>query len=87
MLAAVAGYAIRGGDSGGGGATTVAAGQAPAVYREAGDARATPATLRLANVDQMPGDKVLEAWVQRDGEVESVPAASSSPTATGGRPR
>lgn len=31
-------------------------------------------TLRLANVRQLPPDKVLEAWVLRDGEVEAVPA-------------
>jgi anti-sigma-K factor RskA len=69
MLAAVAGYAIRGGDSAGGGATTVAVGEAPAVTAKLvteGDS----ATLKLANVEAMPGDSVLEAWVQRDGEVE-----------------
>jgi anti-sigma-K factor RskA len=68
MLAAVAGYAVRGGDSGGG-ATTVAAGEAPSVTAKLvmeGDS----ATLRLANVDSMPENKVLEAWIQRDGEVE-----------------
>jgi anti-sigma-K factor RskA len=71
MLAAVAGYAARGGDSGGGGATTVAAGKPPAVTAKLvmeGDS----ATLRLANVDEMPENKVLEAWVQRDGEVTPV---------------
>jgi anti-sigma-K factor RskA len=69
MLAAVAGYAVRGGDSGGGGAITVAAGKPPAVTAKLvmeGDS----GTLRLANVDSMPEDRVLEAWVQRDGEVE-----------------
>jgi anti-sigma-K factor RskA len=69
MLAAVAGYAVRGGDSGGGGATTVAAGQPPAVTAKLvmeGDS----GTLRLANVGEMPENKVLEAWVQREGEVE-----------------
>lgn len=72
MLAAVAGYAVRGGDSvDGGGATTVATGKPPAVTAKLvmeGDS----ATLRLANVDEMPEDKVLEAWVQRDGEVTPV---------------
>lgn len=69
MLAAVAGYAVRGGDSGGGDATVVAAGKPPAVTAKLvmeGDA----GTLRLANVDSMPESKVLEAWVQREGEVE-----------------
>jgi anti-sigma-K factor RskA len=70
MLAAVAGYAIRGGDSTGG-ATTVAAGKAPAVTAKLvmeGDS----ATLRLANVNEMPPNKVLEAWVQREGDVSPV---------------
>jgi anti-sigma-K factor RskA len=73
ILAGVAGYAIRGGDEGGGGATTVAAGEAPAVTAklvmgDGGDS----ATLQLANVSEMPEGKVLEAWVQRDGKVEPV---------------
>jgi anti-sigma-K factor RskA len=69
LLAAAGGYAIRGGDSTGGGTTTVAAGKAPAVTAKLvmeGDS----ATLRLANVDEMSQDRVLEAWVQREGEVE-----------------
>jgi anti-sigma-K factor RskA len=71
MLAAVAGYAVRGGDPVDSGATTVAAGKPPAVTAKLvmeGDS----ATLRLANVGEMPEDKVLEAWVQRDGEVTPV---------------
>jgi anti-sigma-K factor RskA len=69
VAAVLAGYAIRGEDGGGGDATTVAAGAAPAVTAQLvmeGDS----ATLRLANVGRMPDDRVLEAWVQRDGEVE-----------------
>ena len=31
-------------------------------------------TLHLANLDQPPPGKVLEAWVEREGEVEAVPA-------------
>lgn len=31
-------------------------------------------TLKLENVRPLPDDRVLEAWVQRDGEVEAVPA-------------
>jgi anti-sigma-K factor RskA len=31
-------------------------------------------TLHLANVHQLPPDKVLEAWVRREGTVEAVPA-------------
>jgi hypothetical protein len=29
-------------------------------------------TLRLANVRQLPPNRVLEAWIQRDGEVTPV---------------
>jgi anti-sigma-K factor RskA len=86
MLAVVAGYAIRGGDSGGGGATTVAVGEAPAVTAKLvmeGDS----AMLKLANVEAMRGDRVLEAWVQREGEVERagglfVPDRAGRATAT-----
>jgi anti-sigma-K factor RskA len=69
LLAAAGGYAIRGGDSGEGGATTVAAGKPPAVTAKLVMNRGS-GTLRLANVDSMPGNRVLEAWVQRDGKVE-----------------
>jgi anti-sigma-K factor RskA len=31
-------------------------------------------TLQLAGVQQLPPDKVLEAWVEREGQVEAVPA-------------
>jgi anti-sigma-K factor RskA len=31
-------------------------------------------TLKLAGVHQLPPDKVLEAWVEREGQVEAVPA-------------
>lgn len=74
-LAVVAGYAIRDGESDGGkAATTVAStGKAPGVTAKMvaeGDA----GTLKLANVDQLPPDRVLEAWVRRGGEVTPVRA-------------
>jgi anti-sigma-K factor RskA len=31
-------------------------------------------TLKLEDVEPLPDDRVLEAWVQREGEVEAVPA-------------
>jgi anti-sigma-K factor RskA len=75
VVAAVAGFAIGGGiGSGeGGGATTIPAGHAPGVTARMineGDS----GTLHLANVRQLPNDRVLEAWVQRDGEVKPVRA-------------
>lgn len=68
--AAVAGYAIRAGDGGGEDATTVIAGKAPAVTAEVvrdGDS----GTLHLAHVRPLPAGEVLQAWVQREGRVES----------------
>ena len=75
VVAAVAGFAIGGGIGSGDGAemSTVAAGHAPGVTAKMiseGDS----GTLHLANVRQLPSDRVLEAWVQRDGEVEPVEA-------------
>lgn len=76
VVVAVAGYAIGGGIGGGSGdsgASTIVAGRAPGVRATMVD-EGSSGTLRLANVDQLPNDRVLEAWVQREGEVEPVPA-------------
>jgi len=77
IVVAVGGYAIGGGigdgSDGSGPTSTVVAGEAPGVTAEMvseGDS----GTLRLANVHQLPDDRVLEAWVQRGGEVEAVRA-------------
>jgi len=76
VVAAIAGFALGGGlgsGADGGGESTIAAGRAPGVTAtmvNEGDS----GTLRLANVHQLPDGKVLEAWVQRDGEVEPVRA-------------
>jgi anti-sigma-K factor RskA len=75
VVAAVAGYAIGGGIGSDEGAqtSTVVAGKAPGVTAKMvseGDS----GTLHLDNVRQLPSDRVLEAWVQRDGEVEPVEA-------------
>jgi anti-sigma-K factor RskA len=75
VVAAVAGFAIGGGigfDQGGE-TSTLLYGKAPGVTAKMvseGDS----GTLHLANVKQLPSDRVLEAWVQRDGEVEPVEA-------------
>lgn len=73
-VAAVAGYEIgKGGSGGEGGAQTVFShqpgGVTVAMVRE-GDG----GTLKLAGVHQLPPGKVLEAWVRREGKVEPVPA-------------
>jgi len=75
MVAVVAGFAIGGGIGGdsGGAESTIVAGKAPGVTAEMvseGDS----GTLHLANVKQLPSDRVLEAWVRRDGQVEAVEA-------------
>jgi anti-sigma-K factor RskA len=70
VVAAVAAYAIGGGDSGGGNTTTTFTGRSPGVTAEmvsSGDS----GTLHLANLRQLPSDKVLQAWVEREGRVES----------------
>ena len=72
IVAAVVGYAIGSGGSGGEAPiSTVAVGHPPGisarVVRE-GD----KGTLFLADVKELPDNRVLEAWVRRDGEVEPV---------------
>jgi anti-sigma-K factor RskA len=84
LVAAVAGYAIRDGGSGGA-ATTVEAGHAPGVTVKMvrqGDS----GTLHLANLQPLPPAKVLQAWVQRGERIESaqtlfVPNADGTATA------
>jgi anti-sigma-K factor RskA len=75
VVAAVAGFAIGGGlgSDENGVTSTVVAGKAPGVTAKMiseGDS----GTLHLDNVKQLPSDRVLEAWVQRDGEIEPVEA-------------
>ncbi|MGC1166959.1 MAG: anti-sigma factor [Solirubrobacterales bacterium] len=75
IVAAVAGFAIGGGIGSDQGpeTTTFSAGQAPGVTAKMVSVGGG-GTLHLANVRQLPSDRVLEAWVQRDGEVEPVEA-------------
>jgi anti-sigma-K factor RskA len=76
VVVALGGYAI--GSSGGGGETggsteTFVSGHSPGVTAEVvreGDA----GEIHLAAVGELPPDRVLEAWVRRDGEVEAVKA-------------
>jgi anti-sigma-K factor RskA len=73
LVAGVVGYEVgNGGSDRGGGASTVerqVGGLSVKMVQE-GDS----GTLQLAGVHQLPPDKVLEAWVERDGRVEAVPA-------------
>jgi anti-sigma-K factor RskA len=70
VVAAVAAYAIGSGDSGGANTTTVVKGHSPGVVAEVVRDGGT-GTLHLTNLHQLPSDKVLQAWVERDGRVVS----------------
>jgi hypothetical protein len=73
LVAGVVGYEVgNGGSGGGGGASTVErqVGGIDVKMIQEGDS----GTLQLSGVHQLPPDKVLEAWVEREGQVEAVPA-------------
>lgn len=74
LVAGVAGYLVGNDGSGeGGGPSTVVrevGGGITVKMVQEGDG----GTLQLEGLEQLPPDKVLEAWVERDGEVEAVPA-------------
>lgn len=70
VVAAVAAYAIGSGDSGGANTTTVVAGHSPGVVAEVVRDDGS-GTLHLSNLHQLPSNKVLQAWVERDGRVVS----------------
>ena len=72
-VAVVAGYEIGKGGSGDSGSPTVLSTSEHGIevkMVQEGDG----GTLHLANLHQLPPDKVLEAWVRREGTVEAVPA-------------
>jgi hypothetical protein len=74
VVAVVAGFAIAGGiGSGEGGTSTISSGHAPGVTAEVVE-KGAGGTLHLANVRELPSDRVLEAWVQREGKIEPVRA-------------
>jgi anti-sigma-K factor RskA len=73
LVAGVVGYEVGNDGSGGdGGASTLErqVGEINVKMVQEGDS----GTLQLSGVHQLPQDKVLEAWVEREGEVEAVPA-------------
>ncbi len=75
VVVALGGYAIgsRGGGGGGGSTEAFIAGHEPGVTAEVvreGDS----GEIHLTAVSSLPPDRVLEAWVRRDGEVEPVKA-------------
>lgn len=72
-LVAFAGYEAGSGGDSGPAATTVSVGKAPGVVATV-VSEGGGGTLRLVNVEALPHGKVLEAWVERDGQIEAVPA-------------
>jgi len=73
LVAGVVGYEVGsdGGDEGGGASTIERSinGIAVTMVQEG-----EGGTLQLSGLPPVPSDKVLEAWVERDGQVEAVPA-------------
>ena len=74
LLVAFAGYEIGSNDSGGGPAVAELTQEEPSGVRVTMVSEGDGGTLKLEGVEPLPGDRVLEAWVQREGEVEAVPA-------------
>lgn len=74
LVAGVFGYEVGKDDSGGGGeaASTIVRQVDGMTVRMIQEGES--GTLHLSGVPQIPSDKVLEAWVEREGEVEAVPA-------------
>lgn len=73
VVAAIAGYEVGSGGGGGGNASTYASPSsssiAAKVVSEDGSGE-----IHLTDVKPLPENRVLEAWVRRDGEVEAVKA-------------
>ncbi len=75
IVAAVVGYEVGSGDSGGGGSNPVTVeteeqtGLVAAVSMEG----TSHGRIELRNVEPLPTDHVLEAWVEREGEIEAIP--------------
>lgn len=75
VLVAFAGYEIGSIGSGGDGrALSEVSQEEPSGITAKVITDGSAATLKLEGVRSLPADRVLEAWVQRDGAVEAVPA-------------
>jgi anti-sigma-K factor RskA len=73
VVAAIAGYEVGSGGSGGGNASTYASPQSsPIAAKVVSDDGS--GEIHLTDVKPLPENRVLEAWVRRDGEVEAVKA-------------
>lgn len=73
LVAGVVGYEVGQDDSGSGEAASTIIRQVDGMTVKMVQ-QGESGTLQLSGVPQVPPDKVLEAWVEREGEVEAVPA-------------
>lgn len=76
LAAAVVGYEVGqgGSDSSGGSPSSTVVSRQPDGITVKMVSEGDGGKLHLSGVDPLPSDKVLEAWVEREGKVESVPA-------------
>lgn len=74
VAAAVVGYEVGSDGSGGESAGSTVVSQQPGGITVKMVSEGKGGKLHLSGVEPLPSDKVLEAWVERDGKVEAVPA-------------
>ncbi|MDX6624995.1 MAG: hypothetical protein QOE75_2927 [Solirubrobacterales bacterium] len=74
LVVAFVGYEVGSNDSGGGPPPVVLTQEEASGIKVKMISDDEGGSLKLENVKQLPDDRVLEAWVQREGEVEAVPA-------------
>jgi anti-sigma-K factor RskA len=73
VVAAIAGYEVGSGGGGGGAVSTFVSPQSSGVQAQVVSEDGA-GEIHLADVKPLPENRVLEAWVRRDGEVEPVKA-------------
>jgi anti-sigma-K factor RskA len=74
VAAAVVGYEVGDGGSGGEDAGSTVVSRQPGGITVKMVSEGDGGKIHLSGVDPLPSDKVLEAWVEREGKVEAVPA-------------
>lgn len=74
IVAAFAGYEVGNGGGGGGGAVSTVVSPQPSGITAKVVSEDGAGKIHLTDVKELPEDRVLEAWVRRDGEVEPVKA-------------
>lgn len=74
VAAAVVGYEVGNGGSGGESPGSTVVSRQPGGITVKMVSQGDGGKLHLSGVEELPPDKVLEAWVEREGRVEAVPA-------------